>query len=106
MQQMMRQLGIDVKEVENVQQVIIKTATQDIVFEKPEVTIMTAQGQKTYQIVGAPQVQPKGAAPAVTISEEDVRLVAEQTGKSPAEARKALESTQGDIAEAILKLGG
>lgn len=105
MQQMMRQLGIDIKEVENVQQVIIKTAAQDIVFERPEVTIMTAQGQKTYQVVGTPQVQARGA-PALTISDDDVRLVSEQSGKSVAEARKALEETQGDIAEAILKLGG
>lgn len=102
MNQMMRQLGIDVKEIENVQQVVIKTPTQEIVFDKAEVTVMTAQGQKTYQVVGTPRVVAKETAP--TISEEDVALVAEQSGKSAAEARKALEATKGDIAEAILKL--
>jgi len=32
------------------------------------------------------------------------RLAAKQTGKSKADANKALEATNGDIAEAILKL--
>ncbi|HLE47983.1 MAG TPA: nascent polypeptide-associated complex protein [Candidatus Thermoplasmatota archaeon] len=104
MNQMMRQLGIDVKDVENVQEVIIRTPTQEIVFEKPEVTIMTAQGQKTYQVVGNPRTAARGAPAPLVIPEEDVKLVAEQSGKSHAEAKKALESTKGDIAEAILKL--
>ena len=104
MNQMMRQLGIDVKEVENVQEVIIRTSTQEIVFDKPEVTIMTAQGQKTYQVVGSPRTAARGAPAPLVIPDEDVKLVAEQSGKSPAEARKALEETKGDIAEAIVKL--
>jgi nascent polypeptide-associated complex subunit alpha len=36
------------------------------------------------------------------IPEEDVRLVADQTGKSMEEAKKALEETGGDLAKAIL----
>ncbi|MEM2420009.1 MAG: hypothetical protein QXL38_03375 [Candidatus Bathyarchaeia archaeon] len=36
--------------------------------------------------------------------EEDVRLVADQTGKSLEEARKALEECEGDLAKAILLL--
>ena len=36
--------------------------------------------------------------------QDDVKLVMEQTGKSEKEARKALEETKGDIAEAIMKL--
>jgi nascent polypeptide-associated complex subunit alpha len=122
MNQMMKQLGIDVQDVEDVQEVIIKTPTKDIVFTAPSVTIMTAQGQKTYQVVGSPKVIPKGGAPAATaaaslpakaapapfpkldIPDDDVNLVSSQTGKKPSEARKALEETNGDIAEAILKL--
>lgn len=120
MNQMMKQLGIDVREVENVQEVVIRTATQDYVFDQADVTIMTAQGQKTYQVVGTPRViaksgggapaPSKAAAPAapvsLPISDDDVRLVAEQTGKKPSQARKALEETNGDIAEAIVKLSG
>lgn len=104
MNQMMKRLGIDVKEIDGVQEVIIKTATRDFVFTKPDVTIMTAQGQKTFQIVGEPTVRTHEVT--LAISDEDVAMVAEQTGRSPAEARKALEATKGDIAEAILKLQG
>jgi nascent polypeptide-associated complex subunit alpha len=37
-------------------------------------------------------------------SEEDVRLVADQTGKSLEKAKEALEECQGDLAKAILLL--
>lgn len=117
MNQMMKQLGIDVVDIDDVKEVVIRTATKDIVFDAPSVTIMTAQGQKTYQVVGSPKVIQKGAAPApaktaptpppkLEISEDDVNLVAAQSGKRPSDARKALEETNGDIAEAILKLTG
>lgn len=122
MNAMMRQLGIDVKDVENVQQVVIRTPTQELVFDKPSVTIMTAQGQKTYQVVGTPRTVTKGGAtphaPAsveppkatkmapVVISEEDIRMVAEQSGRSPQEARAMLQETNGDLAEAIVRLTG
>jgi nascent polypeptide-associated complex subunit alpha len=119
MNQMMKQLGIDVREIENVQEVIIRTPTQDYVFERADVSIMTAQGTKTYQVTGTPKIVAKSGGAATTkasepatpsapvalpISDDDVRLVAEQTGKKPSEARKALEATHGDIAEAIVKL--
>lgn len=116
MNQMMKQLGIDVVDVDDVQEVIIRTPTKDIVFDAPNVTIMTAQGQKTYQVVGNPKTIQKGGAPApsktapaapkLEITDDDVNLVATQSGKSPAEARKALDATNGDIAEAIMKLMG
>lgn len=119
MNQMMKQLGIDVVDIEDVQEVIIRTPTKDYVFNDASVTIMTAQGQKTYQVTGTPKVLQKGGGavptpakvapsppPRLEISEDDVTLVATQSGKKPSEARKALEETNGDIAEAILKLTG
>lgn len=102
MNQMMKQLGIDVQEVPNVQEVIIRTPQQEFRFQGPEVTIMTAQGQRTFQIVGEPTIQTREAK--VEISEEDAKMVAEQTGKSVEDARGALEATKGDIAEAIVRL--
>ena len=102
MSQMMRKFGINVKEIENVEKVIIQTDTKKYVFDDAEVTIMEAQGQKTYQISGRPQiVQRKGEIP-----EEDIKLVMEQTGKTIEEVKKTLEETVGDIAEAIMKLNG
>jgi len=109
MQQMMKRLGINVKEIENVEEIIIRTDTKEYIFDKAEVTIMDAQGQKTYQISGRPRVVDRESAKKPEEKEEgipqsDIDLVAEQTGKSKADAKKALEETDGDIAEAILKL--
>lgn len=105
---MMQKMGMKVDEVPAVSQVIIKTASKDIVIEEPNVTLVTVQGQAMYQIAGgkvletAPQAQTPAAAPPET----DVQLVAQQTGKSVDEARKALADAGGDLAKAILTLKG
>ena len=100
MNQMMKRLGINVKEIENVEKVIIQTDKKEYIFDDAEVTIMDAHGQKTYQISGRPKVLDRGEE----INKEDIDLIVEQTGKTIEEAKKALEETNGDIAEAILKL--
>jgi nascent polypeptide-associated complex subunit alpha len=100
MNQMMRKLGINVKDIKNVQQVIIQTDNKKYVFDDAEVTIMEAQGQKTFQIVGNPHIE----AVKEEIPQDDINLIVEQTGVSEDEAKKALEGTKGDIAEAIMKL--
>jgi len=101
--QMMKRFGINVKDIENVQKVIIQTDTKEYVFDSAEVTVMEAQGQKTFQIVGDPIIRTRGADPQDT-QKEDIQLIMEQTGKSEVEVRKALKETNGDLAEAILKL--
>jgi len=100
MNQMMKRLGINVKEIENVEEIIIRTDTKEYIFDEAEVTVMDAQGSKTYQISGKPRV----VARKEEIPKGDIDLVAEQTGKTKEQAKKALEETKGDIAEAILKL--
>jgi nascent polypeptide-associated complex subunit alpha len=102
--QMMKRFGINVKNIENVEKVVIQTDTKEYVFEDVEVSMMEAQGQKTFQIVGEPTVKNRGGESEETAVNEDIKLIMEQTGKSEAEARKALQETNGDIAEAILKL--
>ncbi len=100
MQQMMRKLGINIKEIENVEEVIIRTDTKEYIIDNAEVTIMDAKGQKTYQVTGRARVEDREEK----IPEKDIELVVEQTGKSKEEAEKALEDNNGDIAEAIMKL--
>ncbi len=98
--QLMRKFGINVKEIKNVKKVIIQTDTREYIFDDVEVTVMDAQGQKTYQLTGKPKIIERKEE----IPKADIQLVAEQTGKSSEESKKALEETKGDIAEAILKL--
>ncbi|ERG99254.1 MAG: nascent polypeptide-associated complex protein [Haloquadratum sp. J07HQX50] len=50
MKQMMKQMGIDVTELD-AEEVIIKTAETELRFSDPQVTRMDAQGQETYQIM-------------------------------------------------------
>jgi len=54
--------------------------------------------------VTAGKIVEKAAERKLVVPEEDVRLVADQTGKSLEEARKALEECEGDLAKAILLL--
>jgi nascent polypeptide-associated complex subunit alpha len=102
MKQMMDKLGMEMVPLEGVERVVISTATGNYVFDAAEVVAMTMQGVKTYQITGEPRFEPK--LPAV--SEEDVRLVMEQTRAPEEKVRSALAETKGDIAEAILRLQG
>ena len=104
---MMQRMGMNMEGVEDVEEVIIRTPSKEIVIEAPEVAIVNMQGQKIFQVAGgkvserAPQ---RKAAKAPTVSEEDVQLVAGQTGKSLEEARNALIECEGDLAKAILLL--
>jgi nascent polypeptide-associated complex subunit alpha len=121
MKQMMKQMGIDVEDID-AERVVIETADGDLVFDGAQVTKMDAQGQETYQIVGSPnQVDDAGASggdaadPALDeadedadddegIPEEDIALVAQQAGVSKADAREALEAANGEPARAISNL--
>lgn len=106
---MMQRMGMNMEGVDDVEEVIIRTPSKEIVIEGPEVAIVQVQGQKIFQIAGgnvterAPQ-RKTAASPAATVSEEDVQLVAGQTGKSVDAARKALIECEGDLAKAILLL--
>jgi len=113
MKQMMKQMGIDVDELD-VDEVVIRTADGELVFEAPQVTRMDAQGQQTYQIVGDPEERDRGAAGAVEgetaeeaddgIPEDDVETVAQRAGVGKADAREALAAEDGDLAAAIMRL--
>ena len=100
---MMQRMGLIMGAMPDVQEVIIKTSTKEIIVENPEVAVMEMQGQKIFQVMGERIVE-KAVEKALKIPEEDVQLVATQARVSPEEARAALEQTKGDLAQAILLL--
>jgi nascent polypeptide-associated complex subunit alpha len=115
MQMMMRRLGMTTEEVPDVEEVIVRTKTKEHVFRDPEVTILTVQGVRTYQVVGNPEIRSRSAAavsPATPAAaptpagppEEDIQLVMEQANVSREEAIEALFQSNGAPAEAILKI--
>ena len=103
---MMQRMGMNMEGVDEVEEVIIKTPSKEIVIEGPEVAIVNMQGQKIFQVAGGKVSEraPQGNAKSPKVSEEDVRLVADQTGKSVEVARNALIECEGDLAKAILLL--
>jgi len=120
MQLMMRRMGMTTEDVPDVEEVVVRTKTKEHVFRAPEVTILTVQGVRTYQVVGNPEVRrPRsaggpstsaGAAPAAAPAapsgppEEDIRLVMEQANVSREEAIEALFQAKGAPAEAIMQI--
>jgi nascent polypeptide-associated complex subunit alpha len=122
MKQMMKQMGIDVDELD-AEEVIIRTGDEELYFADAQVTKMDAQGQETYQIVGEPESREStaDAVPAETdaagseaevrdaagdaeIPDADVEIVAQRAEVSEADAREALAAEDGDLAAAVSRL--
>ncbi len=115
MKQMMKQMGIDVDELD-AEEVVIRTADgEELVFDAPDVTRMDARGQQTYQIVGDAETREASAGDAVEaeeadegaageIPDADVEIVAQRAGVPEDDAREALDETDGDLAAAVERL--
>jgi nascent polypeptide-associated complex subunit alpha len=95
----MKKMGMQTTQIE-AEEVVIKCPDKDIVINNPQVTLMNAMGQQSYQIVGETEERAKEK-----FSSGDVKMIVEKTGASEEDARKALEE-EGDLASAILKLKG
>ncbi|KLK87672.1 nascent polypeptide-associated complex protein [Methanoculleus sediminis] len=100
MKQMMKQMGMEMEELEGVEKIVIYTPAGNYVFDDAQVVATTMQGVTSYQITGEARFEE--AVPE--IPDDDVALVASQAGATEEAARAALVETRGDIAEAILKL--
>ncbi|MEM3883524.1 MAG: nascent polypeptide-associated complex protein [Methanothrix sp.] len=98
---MMAKMGIKSSEL-NADKVVISCADKDIVITDPQVTMIEAQGTKSFQIAGTITENEKSVS--IEISEDDVKMVMGSSGASEDDARKALEDSNGDIAKAILEL--
>jgi nascent polypeptide-associated complex subunit alpha len=124
---------LNLEEINNVTKVIIHLGDgSTIEINKPIVAKMKMQGLSIYQVQASdsdvkvvkpqPTIQPRTsiliqppqqsqasqtvqqAPSAYEPSEDDIKLVMEETGCSREDAVKALRETNGDIAEAILRI--
>ncbi len=123
----MKRMGIDVRDIAGVEEVVVRTAEREYRFRRPSVSVMKAQGQETWTVVGRPEETPRKptltspAPPAGTIgvpipdlpapapetytpTDEDIRTVMDAAHCSADAARLALTNTGGDLAQAILDL--
>ena len=102
---MMQRMGMNMGEMPDVQEVIFRTSDKEIVVENAQVAVIDMGGQKIFQVTGEVNERALETQEAkVTIPEEDAQLVADQTGKSMEDAKRALETSDGDLAKAILLL--
>jgi len=102
---MMQKMGMDTKSLDDVRDVTIRTSDRKIIIEEPSVMSIAMQGQNMYQVTGGTiREETITSETKVTIPEEDVKMVAEQANVSMDEAKKALEGSGGDLAEAIVSL--
>lgn len=97
MSKMMKQMGVDMDEL-NAEKVEIDLGDTKLVFKKPEVSRIDAQGKEIFQLAGNYSKEKKDA-----VDEEDIEMVMEKTGASESEAEEALKASD-DPAEAIMSL--
>ncbi|MFH0711645.1 MAG: nascent polypeptide-associated complex protein [archaeon] len=103
MQGMMKKMGISQVNLP-VKRVVFEMDDGNLVIEEPSVTKISMQGQVSFQVSG--ETRNEESDFRNQISEDDVKMVMEKTGKSLEEVREMLEKVGGDIAEAIVELGG
>ena len=102
LKRMMDSMGIKNTPVDAIR-VIVECQDKDIIIESPDVSIIEAQGSKTFQISGG-KISEKDKS-SVEVSEEDITFVMEQTGVTDREKIiAAIADSKGDIASAIMKL--
>lgn len=104
MQKAMKRMGIRQEEI-YAKEVIIRTYDKDLVIRNPHVSKVNMMGQETFQVSGdIVEVGVADEGKKADINEEDMSAVMEQTNCSKEEASEALEESNGNLAEAILKL--
>ena len=97
----MERMGINMKEIPDVQEVIIRTSDKEMHIKDASVSEVVAQGNRIFQVMGeVEEVEVEKEA----FNEEDVLLVQQQANVSREKAMAALEESDGEVARAILKL--
>ena len=99
---MLEKMGINLEEVPDVEEVIIKTKEKELVLKKVNVSKIKAKDTEMFQIV-AEEIE-EIIKENKEINEKDIHLVAQQAKVSLETAKIALEESDGDLAQAILKL--
>lgn len=111
---MMKQMGIEQKEVSGVEEVVFRFGDKEWVLDDPQVIMIKQSGTESFQVSGTRsergltkgEVSDAEAEPVkeIEVPMEDAALVASQTGVDIEVAMQALKDSGGDLAAAILKL--
>ena len=102
MRRMLDKMGLDMKTMDNVEEVIIKTDKKELYLVKPQVIEMQGKDSTIFQVVAADIEEKQREVPS--FKEEDIMLVMQQANVSREKAISALTESKGDMAQAILSL--
>ena len=102
MRRMLDKMGLDMKTMDNVEEVIIKTDTKELYLIKPQVIEMKGKDSTIFQVVASDIEEKQREVPS--FKEEDIILVMQQANVSREKAMQALIESKGDMAQAILNL--
>lgn len=102
MRRMLDKMGLNMQEMSNIEEVVIRTDSKEIFLIKPQVIEMKGKESTIFQIIAGDIEEKEREVP--TFSEEDIILVMQQASSSREKAVLALTDTKGDIAQAILNL--
>ena len=98
---MMERMGINMKEMPGVEEVIIRTTEKEIHIRNATVSEVNAQGNRVFQVAGEVE---EVARERKTFSDADILIVQQQANVTREKAIAALEEAEGEVARAILKL--
>lgn len=102
MRRMLDKMGLEMKDLGNIEEVIIKTETKELYLIKPQVVEMKGKDSTIFQVVATDIEEKERETPS--LRDEDIVLVMQQANVSKEKAIQALMDAKGDLARAILNL--
>ena len=102
MRRMLDKMGLEMKDLGSIEEVIIKMETKELYLIKPQVLEMKGKDSTIFQVVATNIEEKQRDIPV--FKEEDVILVMQQATVSKEKAIQALIDSKGDMAQAILNL--
>ena len=97
----MERMGINMKEIPDVEEVVIRTPERELHIKNASVSEVIAQGNRVFQVAGDVE---EVVLERKTFGDEDILLVQQQANVTKERAVAALEASDGEVARAILKL--
>jgi len=102
MRRMLGKMGLEMNEMDGIEEVIIKTETKELFLIKPQVIEMKGKDSTIFQIIATNIEEKQREIPS--FKDEDIVLVMQQANVSKEKAIQALTDSKGDLAQAILTL--
>ncbi|ABK78353.1 transcription factor [Cenarchaeum symbiosum A] len=102
MRRMMDRMGLDMNDIKDVREVVIKTNEKEIIITKPQVSEMKGKDGSVFTVTGGDYEEKELEVPI--FSDDDIDLICEQTGVERERAIEALGEAKGDLAQAIMLL--